>query len=71
MPGVQNMKVLYLKVKDNVVQPHQKPEASYKVMLSKLEQGMIGMMWEQFSPPEEMTKGLQRELKQKEMKRDL
>jgi hypothetical protein len=40
-------------------------------MLSKLEQGMIGMMWEQFSPPEEMTKGLQRELKQKEMKRDL
>jgi hypothetical protein len=44
MPGVQNMKVLYLKVKDNVVQPHQKPEASYKVMLSKLEQGMIGMM---------------------------
>lgn len=63
MSDAHNAKMLHVKVKDNVVKIHQKPDPSYKGILSKLEQGMNGMMGKWFSQPQQMTKELPRELK--------
>lgn len=63
MSDAHNTKMLHVKLKDNVVKIHQKPDPSYKVILSKLEQGMNGMMGKRFSQPQQMTKELPRDLK--------